>query len=176
MKILDLGCGSRKTPTATGVDIDPKSQADVIHDLNVFPYPFEDNTFDEVVTNHVLEHLDDTLAVLNELHRITKNGGKIKLRVPHYTGVSAWGDLSHKRTFSAGMRVYIKNFMGDKFRVDKTSLHYISYMDRDRCLRNRLVSTVADGIANVNIKFSDKFLGHWIGGFQEIYLELTVLK
>jgi len=176
MKILDVGCGFRKTLGAVGIDIDPRTNAEHIHDLNSFPYPFEDNTFDEVVSNHVLEHLNDTVPVLNEMHRITKNGGKVKIRIPHYTGISAWGDLTHKKTFSANMRVYISNNMGEKFRVDKTSLHYISYMDRNRCLRNRMVSAIIDRVANVNIKFSDKFLGYWIGGFQEIYLELIVLK
>ena len=39
--ILDLGCGSKKRPGAIGVDINAASGADVIHDLDVLPYPFE---------------------------------------------------------------------------------------------------------------------------------------
>ena len=41
MKILDLGCGKRKQKDAIGVDMSEDSDADVIHDLNKFPYPFE---------------------------------------------------------------------------------------------------------------------------------------
>ena len=41
MKILELGCGTTKIPNAISVDINPFSKADVIHDLNKFPYPFK---------------------------------------------------------------------------------------------------------------------------------------
>ena len=37
MKILDFGCGKRKQKGATGIDISKDTDADVIHDLNVFP-------------------------------------------------------------------------------------------------------------------------------------------
>jgi hypothetical protein len=43
MKILDVGCGKNKRKGAIGIDIDPNSDADVIHDLNIFPWPFNDN-------------------------------------------------------------------------------------------------------------------------------------
>lgn len=59
MKILDVGCGVNKVEGAVGLDISPRSHADVIHDLNVVPYPFDDNEFDLVVANHVVEHVPD---------------------------------------------------------------------------------------------------------------------
>jgi hypothetical protein len=43
--ILDLGCGIRKRPGTIGLDINPRSDADVIHDLTLFPYPFDDSSF-----------------------------------------------------------------------------------------------------------------------------------
>ena len=46
IKILDLGCGKKKRPGSVGVDINPNSDADIIHDLNVFPYPFENSSFE----------------------------------------------------------------------------------------------------------------------------------
>src|SRR6266849_307289 len=48
-KILDVGCGWNKTPGAIGIDANPKTHADVIHDLGSIPYPFPDNAFDEIV-------------------------------------------------------------------------------------------------------------------------------
>ena len=47
--VLDLGCGNRKRPGTVGIDINPQTAADVVHDLNCFPYPFADSTFDHVV-------------------------------------------------------------------------------------------------------------------------------
>ena len=59
MKILDLGCGCHKMPGAIGVDFNPNSDADIIYDLNAFPYPFPDNEFDLIHCDGILEHLDD---------------------------------------------------------------------------------------------------------------------
>ncbi len=69
--ILDIGCGINKIPDAVGMDIDPDSKADIIHDLNVFPYPINDNAFDRIYAKHIIEHLDDpqakSMASLNSL-------------------------------------------------------------------------------------------------------------
>src|SRR5437868_14601739 len=84
-KILDVGCGSNKHPGAIGIDFNPRTDADVIHDLGVVPYPFDDNEFDAIISRHVIEHVPDVMAFISELHRITKPGGRIKLVTPHYT-------------------------------------------------------------------------------------------
>lgn len=47
----------------------------VTHDLNVFPYPFNDESFDVVVSNQVLEHLFYPVRFLEEVHRILKRNG-----------------------------------------------------------------------------------------------------
>ena len=41
-KVLDLGCGLRKTPGSVGCDMISLPSVDVVHDLNSFPYPFPD--------------------------------------------------------------------------------------------------------------------------------------
>ena len=89
MKILDVGCGVNKTSGSIGLDNNPRTGADVIHDLGQIPYPFTDNEFDLVVSNHVIEHIPDVMAFVSELHRITKNGGTIKILTPHYTSAAA---------------------------------------------------------------------------------------
>ena len=46
MKIFDVGCGANKTEGAIGLDHNPRTNADVIHDLGELPYPFPDNEFE----------------------------------------------------------------------------------------------------------------------------------
>jgi len=58
MKILDLGCGNKKIQGAIGIDINPLSDADVIHDLNVLPYPFNDSRVEIIADNVIGLHGD----------------------------------------------------------------------------------------------------------------------
>jgi SAM-dependent methyltransferase len=101
MKILDVGCGANKFPGAIGLDYNPKTGADVIHDLGKFPYPFPDNEFDQVVSFHVIEHVPDVMGFVTELYRITKPGGKIRFVTPHYTNPDWASDPTHKNHFNS---------------------------------------------------------------------------
>ena len=96
MKILDIGCGKHKTPGAIGLDSNPKTDADVIHSLDDVPYPFPDNEFDLIVGNQVIEHVDDVLGVMAELHRIAKPGATIRLDTPHYSDIASFTDPTHR--------------------------------------------------------------------------------
>ncbi len=100
-KILDVGCGNNKYPGAVGIDFNPRTQADVIHDLGVVPYPFEDNEFDEVFSHHVVEHVPDVMAFISELHRITRPGGRIRLIAPHYSNPDWPTDPTHRNHFNS---------------------------------------------------------------------------
>ncbi|GMR19299.1 MAG: hypothetical protein BMS9Abin34_432 [Patescibacteria group bacterium] len=100
MKILDLGCGKRKMSGAVGIDSNPRSDADVIHDLNEFPYPFEDGEFNRVVALNILEHLKEPLRVMEELHRICKSGAAVHIEVPHYSSVDFYTDPTHEHPFA----------------------------------------------------------------------------
>jgi SAM-dependent methyltransferase len=100
VKILDAGCGDNKYPGAIGMDSNPRTVADVIHDLGDIPYPFAEDEFDLVVTRHVAEHVPDVMAFMSELHRITKPGGQIKLVTPHYTNPDWASDLTHRNHFN----------------------------------------------------------------------------
>lgn len=101
IKTLDLGCGKRKLKGAIGIDISPDTDADVIHDLNTFPYPFPDNEFDYVYADSILEHLENVIRVMEELHRITKHGATIKIIVPFFRNVCAYTDPTHKHFFTS---------------------------------------------------------------------------
>ena len=100
MKSLDLGCGPHcKKEGSVGVDLRPAPHVDVVHDLNVFPYPFPDNEFDWIEMHFILEHLDRPLAVMNEVHRIAKDGATVRIAVAHYTSYYSYGDMEHTHHF-----------------------------------------------------------------------------
>lgn len=101
MKILDVGCGANKFEGAIGLDNNPRTAADVIHDLGAIPYPFGDGEFDLVVSRHVAEHVPDVMAFVSELYRITRNGGTIKLLTPHYTNPDWPTDPTHRNHFNS---------------------------------------------------------------------------
>lgn len=100
MKKLDIGCGQTKHPGYVGMDVVPGPGVDVIHDFDRFPYPFADSEFDEVKCMSSLEHVDDLLRTIEEIHRILKPGGILKVWVPHYSGPDAYRDPTHKTFFS----------------------------------------------------------------------------
>jgi SAM-dependent methyltransferase len=95
-RILELGCGRIKHPNAVGIDRIPLPGVDVVHDLNAYPYPLEDNTFDVVYAIHVIEHLDSVLAVMEEIYRITRPNGRVIVITPHYSDAMSWQDPTHK--------------------------------------------------------------------------------
>jgi SAM-dependent methyltransferase len=98
--VLDVGCGSAKTPGAVGLDISADTQADIVHDLDVFPYPVEDASFDQFLLQDVIEHVAEPIRVFEELHRIARPGARIQLRTPHFSSVLAYGDPTHRHYFS----------------------------------------------------------------------------
>ena len=99
--VLDVGCGSKKWPGAVGLDISEDTDADVVHDLNEFPYPLQDDSFDQVLMQDVLEHVRDPIRVMDELHRVCRPGGRIQLRTPHFSSMLAYSDPTHTHYFSA---------------------------------------------------------------------------
>jgi SAM-dependent methyltransferase len=84
-----------------GVDIDKNSKADIICNLELFPYPFKDDVFDKIICHSILEHLDDILGVMNELHRILKPEGVAKIITPHFSSLYSWDDPTHRHHFSS---------------------------------------------------------------------------
>jgi SAM-dependent methyltransferase len=55
--------------------------------MDIHQMPFEDNTFDLVLCNHVLEHVNDDILAMQEIRRVLKNGGLSILQVPFFNPV-----------------------------------------------------------------------------------------
>jgi SAM-dependent methyltransferase len=96
-KILDIGCGQNKLPGAIGMDINPRSHADVIHNLDERPWPLEANTFDYVRARDVLEHVDDFIGAMEEIHRVSAPGAEVEIRMPFMSSENFATDPTHRR-------------------------------------------------------------------------------
>ncbi|MBI5229338.1 class I SAM-dependent methyltransferase [Candidatus Micrarchaeota archaeon] len=182
MKILDLGCGNAKYKgkpgdTVIGIDFYNTKKADVSWDLNKFPYPFKKNEFDMVVTSHVLEHLDDLVKVMEELHRITKPGGRIKIRVPHCSTAGAWTNPTHKRGFGLGTFNYFRvgsteKYSPAEFKILKSRLMWKGESRYfPKFLRNFI-----DWLVNLAPYQFERYFVYYFGGFDEVTYELEVVK
>jgi SAM-dependent methyltransferase len=100
-RALDVGCGGRKLPGSVGMDILKLPPVDVVHDLNQFPWPFADNSFDLVFLNHVLEHVGDVVKTMEEIHRVLAPGGRLVAQVPYFRCVDAYNDPTHTHFFTS---------------------------------------------------------------------------
>jgi SAM-dependent methyltransferase len=98
---LNLGCGSKKIPDWINVDKFATAATDQVLDLEQFPWPWPDDSVDEVAMHHVLEHLGaDTavyLEIIKELYRVCRDGAKIVIAVPHPRHDTFLGDPTHVR-------------------------------------------------------------------------------
>jgi predicted SAM-dependent methyltransferase len=98
MKVI-LGCGEVREKNAVHVDIVDTAATDVVHDLNVTPWPLEDEAFDEAVAQDIVEHLTSLIAFMDECWRILRPGGKVTIRTPHCFHQNSWIDPTHKQHF-----------------------------------------------------------------------------
>ena len=97
--IVDLGCGTRKKSGAIGLDKYAGDGVDIVCDVEK-GIPIEDNSVDEIHSNHFLEHVDDTIFIFQEMYRILANGGLVELTVPYYASINAFKDPTHKSFFT----------------------------------------------------------------------------
>ena len=91
-KYLDIGCGKRKVPGAIGLDFNQNLSADVVHDLNIFPYPFKDEEFDKVYIIDTLILLENPVSVMEEVYRICKKNRRVVIVNPYFRSVWAHVD------------------------------------------------------------------------------------
>ena len=100
----NLGCGAQKPEGYVNVDNSPDCNPDLLVDLEQTPWPFEDNSADEIVLSHVLEHLgqntDNFRMIIQELYRMSKPDAKIVIAVPDPSHDNFWGDPTHVRAIT----------------------------------------------------------------------------
>lgn len=101
--LLDIGCGGNKQgPNFVGMDKRKVEGVDIVHDLEVFPYPLEDNSCLTIIGSHIIEHLKPWLTIdfFNECWRIMKPNGQLLLSTPYAGSEGYWQDPTHCNGFT----------------------------------------------------------------------------
>lgn len=168
---LNLGSGPDIKPEFVNIDWVKLPGVDVVHNLDKCPYPFKDNTFDEIYASHVLEHLDDLVATMRELKRISKPGARIKIRVPHFSCGVSYRDPTHKRLFSYFTFDYFTEdcFYGlPKFRIVRRRLNFTRFAFTS-------LNYIFNPLINLNPLLYERFFC-WVLPTAECIFELEVIK
>ena len=97
--VLNLGCGRKRMENAINLDRTAETAPDIVHDLNQTPWPFPHDSFRTVYAYDVIEHLDDVLRVMEEVHRVSQNGARVHITVPHISCANAFTDPTHRHYF-----------------------------------------------------------------------------
>lgn len=135
LDILDAGCGGGATTESlakyghvTGLELEEsaveyaRERGRKIIQGSVETLPFESDSFDLVLALDVIEHLQDDLPALRELHRVLRPGGLLLVTVPalqmlwsghdeangHYRRYTTSG--VHRRIASAGFCVTLSTY------------------------------------------------------------------
>jgi SAM-dependent methyltransferase len=173
MKTLAIGSGIMKPDqNVVRLDISPETGADVIWDLNVFPYPFEDSSFDRIECFDVIEHVSNIPMVVQECHRILKNKGIFYITTPHYSSNNSYIDPTHK--------FHLSYFSFDCF-SDEHKYHYYSKA-RFSMIQKKMMfdggvlrKYLLNKIGNKCPEFYEKRLA-WIFPAWFLYFEMQAIK
>jgi SAM-dependent methyltransferase len=99
--ILEVGSGpARLFPGSTTLDFFPGCRPDIVHDLEVTPYPIPDHAYDLVVCMHVLEHVRNLVSATTELHRVLRPGGLLYVEAPYFSSPHNYADPTHVHAFT----------------------------------------------------------------------------
>lgn len=101
---LNIGSGGKKQEGYVNLDAEPMTQPDVVLNIGRDPWPFDDCSVDEVVAEHILEHLTtpELFHCMKEAYRVCKPGAKMKVRLPHPRHDIFLSDPTHQRPVTPG--------------------------------------------------------------------------
>lgn len=127
---LNLGCGCSKIEGFVNVDADSSVQPDLVHNFAEYPLPQNNESVDEVVIFHTIEHIDrkSHSMVFGEINRVLKIGGILLISYPDAEKI---------------LKFALENKYGKREYWEKTIFgRGLSYWDFHRCLifTNDLVS------------------------------------
>lgn len=183
-----LNLGSGRFPKSGYVNLDHRDDvgANVVHDLNRFPYSFADGEFDRIEADHVLEHLAEPLRALREMHRISKPGASILINVPHFS--RGFSHPEHAHGFDVSLPLYFNpsfqgGYEGVEFGLEDMRFSWFAQKYLKKITLSSFqyyVGVVLGGIfsffANLSPYACSRLWCFWVGGFEEISFHFIVKK
>ena len=94
---LNLGSGAMRVDGFVNVDMYDGDGIDIVHNLDVHPWPFFSGSVIEVMALDIYEHVDDPIGFMAELWRICQPGAPIRLRTTYWKSENSFTDPTHKR-------------------------------------------------------------------------------
>lgn len=187
MKTLHLGCGRKKRKGAIGVDIAKIKGVDLVHDIRK-GLPFKTSSFDLVIAEHILEHLDINSMnfVIEEVYRVAKKKAVFEVIVPHYSGRIAWIDPTHFRGFSINTFDFYYSekpvfdfYSKAKFKVLEKKVKKNSIGTNNVFLHlvyNKIFINLINYLANLNTSLCENLWCYLVGGLDLCYFKLEIIK
>lgn len=177
MTVIELGCGLRKAEGAIGLDINPRSDADVLCNLDFGNLPFRDSSVDKVLAYDVLEHVDNFVAVVEDIWRILKPGGILEVSAPFMSSVNYFSDPTHRRAFtSKSFDYFIKGTTSSEYRYSDTEflLNSVEYEKNEYECRHFINRMIIRWANNNMEKYERRYA--FIFPVYQIYFELQAVK
>jgi len=83
--MLDVGCGANCTPGYVGMDIRDLPGVQIVHDIEIFPWPLDDESCAMVVMSHLVEHIKPwlQLKLMDEVWRVLEPEGYCLISTPY---------------------------------------------------------------------------------------------
>lgn len=94
---LNLACGSKPRKGFINLDIAKIEGVDVVWDLDLIPWCFEDETITAIEAWDIFEHVKDSLGFMAECHRILKPGRQLHIHTGYYANPNSFTDPTHVR-------------------------------------------------------------------------------
>jgi len=169
--VLNLGSGRKPRPGAVNVDVTGRTRPDVVHDLDVTPWPLPDSHFTEVHAYDVVEHLQDVVRTMEEIHRVCAPGARVHITVPHFSSANSFTDPTHRHHFSARSMLYFTDahelgfYSTARFRQRQAQIVF------QRSLVNKVVLRLANRFV---VPYEERWA--WVFPAWFLYFELETLK
>lgn len=153
-KVLDIGCGTEKRAGSVGIDYITHPNVDITHNLEEFPWPIEDNTYDLIIAKDFMEHIDNVVATMEEIHRIAKPDGILEIWTPHFAHPNSFRDPTHKKHYTFGTFDY---FTGDVDYPIYSDKKY-EYVEKKLIFRKKL--SIGRMLAAISARRYEKYYCH----------------
>lgn len=177
---LNLGCGNDYKDGWINIDCNQTLKTDMRMTLDE-RFPFEDNSVEAVYMCHSLEHIKDFWFFIDNIYRVCKDGAKIHIIVPHYSGGAAfypqhytyWSVAAWDTMNVNSKTLYRTNENYSKFKcsVDSIRLNWLSHQCKFYWI-GWIFELLANSFGLLWMQFAERCPFGWF----EVEYKLTVIK